>query len=631
MSKLSFRARQLDVYKAMPIYRSEEIPEVTDVAAINRAVPQMPTGMEKEEETEHHLQRALSAQQVYGTSQALVIPIPDIDDARRQYEQIYPTNYKPPKQYIHAQTYGVDQEIPDYDIDSEDEAWLENQSKKMEITPKVFEEMIDRLEKGSGQQVVELKDAKVLLKEDDDLIITVYDYWLNKRLKGTAHSLIPTVKCEKRDGSTTNNPYVAFRRRTEKMQTRKNRKNDEVSYEKMLKLRRDLQRAVTVLEMIKKREKCKKELLQLTIDILDKRYEMDDFNGSNLNYAEAQKVVRSSLYPLYHDQTIKETSEVTTRKLKRKYEKKKHKTGAIVYHTEVDVMDYGSNEDDAVSPGMSVSDQEDEAHPDGSFAFRRKKHCNYHAPLESSGSWPWDPLHDGRHVETRYRYSLTSIDCGPESHRCIGYARRRRGRGGRVILDRAYAEQHATFWDKVFEASIPQLSISSRSTEHLQSSSDTTTLKEGSMDSPTFHDFITDNKWLHFSPADDHNSANALFNGALLDMSSGDIQDAIDPLIDNTDPIIDIVPESMSDSSLPLGFMPIVTTPLNSPTTEFSQSSHNPDTSHNEVPLVSANCDTHDSTTSINSKTPSTPSSAKSTTSFDYEPHHKQLQTLKVG
>jgi len=35
------------------------------------------------------------------------------------------------------------------------------------------------------------------------------------------HTLIPTVKSEKRDGSTTNNPYVAFRRRTEKMQTRK--------------------------------------------------------------------------------------------------------------------------------------------------------------------------------------------------------------------------------------------------------------------------------------------------------------------------------------------------------------------------------------------------------------------------
>lgn len=33
--------------------------------------------------------------------------------------------------------------------------------------------------------------------------------------------MILQVKTEKRDGSTTNNPYVAFRRRTEKMQTRK--------------------------------------------------------------------------------------------------------------------------------------------------------------------------------------------------------------------------------------------------------------------------------------------------------------------------------------------------------------------------------------------------------------------------
>lgn len=50
MSKLSFRARQLDATKPLPIYRSEEIPDLPDYAAINRSVPQMPTGMEKEEE-----------------------------------------------------------------------------------------------------------------------------------------------------------------------------------------------------------------------------------------------------------------------------------------------------------------------------------------------------------------------------------------------------------------------------------------------------------------------------------------------------------------------------------------------------------------------------------------------------
>ena len=48
----------------------------------------------------------------------------------------------------------MDQEVPDYDMDSEDESWLNEQAKKMEITPSKFEEMLDRLEKGSGQQVL---------------------------------------------------------------------------------------------------------------------------------------------------------------------------------------------------------------------------------------------------------------------------------------------------------------------------------------------------------------------------------------------------------------------------------------------------------------------------------------------
>jgi enhancer of polycomb-like protein len=77
----------------------------------------------------------------------------------------------------------MDQEIPDYDMDTDDEVWLDKQSKKLEVTQLKFETMMDRLEKGSGQTVMTLQEAKGLLKEDDDLIIAVYDYWLNKRLK----------------------------------------------------------------------------------------------------------------------------------------------------------------------------------------------------------------------------------------------------------------------------------------------------------------------------------------------------------------------------------------------------------------------------------------------------------------
>lgn len=50
MSKLSFRARALDAAKPLPVYRNRDLPDLTDCVSISRAVPQMPTGMEKEEE-----------------------------------------------------------------------------------------------------------------------------------------------------------------------------------------------------------------------------------------------------------------------------------------------------------------------------------------------------------------------------------------------------------------------------------------------------------------------------------------------------------------------------------------------------------------------------------------------------
>ncbi len=46
-----------------------------------------------------------------------------------------------------------------------------------------FEDMLDRLEKNSGHNVVSAKEAKLLLKEDDELILAVYDYWVDKRLR----------------------------------------------------------------------------------------------------------------------------------------------------------------------------------------------------------------------------------------------------------------------------------------------------------------------------------------------------------------------------------------------------------------------------------------------------------------
>ena len=105
MSKLSFRARQVDYAKPLPIYLSHDLPDLQDYAAINRAVPQMPTGMEKDEEAEHHLQRALSALQAFGATSTneYAIPTPKVEIDIKIVESIYNIECPKPKTYIRIQ------------------------------------------------------------------------------------------------------------------------------------------------------------------------------------------------------------------------------------------------------------------------------------------------------------------------------------------------------------------------------------------------------------------------------------------------------------------------------------------------------------------------------------------------
>ncbi|XP_061549219.1 enhancer of polycomb homolog 1b isoform X1 [Phycodurus eques] len=464
MSKLSFRARALDATKPLPVFRCEDLPDLHEYASINRAVPQMPTGMEKEEESEHHLQRAISAQQVYGEKRDnMVIPVPEAESNITYYESLYPGDYKMPKQLIHLQPFSLDTEQPDYDLDLDDDAFVTKLKKKMEISLLQFEEMIDRLEKGSGQQLVSLPEAKLLLKEDDELIKEVFDYWSRKRKNTKAHSLINIIKQEKRDGSSTSDPYVAFRRRTEKMQTRKNRKNDEASYEKMLKLRRDLSRAVTILEMIKRREKSKRELLHLTLEIFEKRNVMSDYGGEVLAEVLAERaLVRPQIIPLvpltnqYHmdHKDYKSKPEKTeVPRQKRKYEKKQktlplsagaahHQCPAIFNAKDLNQYDFpSSDEEPQLHSGSSEAEEEND--PDGAYAFRRKAGCQYYAARQGRMSaWPWSPGWEGGLAHARYRYSLTTLTV---PRRCQGLGRRRLGRGGRVLLDRAHSDFNNVF------------------------------------------------------------------------------------------------------------------------------------------------------------------------------------------
>jgi len=57
---------------------------------------------------EHHLQRAISAQQVFREKkESMVIPVPEAESNVNYYNRLYKGEFKQPKQFIHIQRKSV--------------------------------------------------------------------------------------------------------------------------------------------------------------------------------------------------------------------------------------------------------------------------------------------------------------------------------------------------------------------------------------------------------------------------------------------------------------------------------------------------------------------------------------------
>lgn len=92
----------------------------------------------------------------------------------------------------------------------------------------------------------------------ETLIEQVYRHWYTRRsaLLNKGYTLMPQIRTEK-SATAQDDPYIAFRRRTERMQTRCNRQNDEMAYTRMLMLRSDFHRARDLMRMLLERETMK--------------------------------------------------------------------------------------------------------------------------------------------------------------------------------------------------------------------------------------------------------------------------------------------------------------------------------------------------------------------------------------
>ncbi|XP_026545183.1 enhancer of polycomb homolog 1-like, partial [Notechis scutatus] len=208
---------------------------------------------------------------------------------------------------------------------------------------------------------------------------------------------------------------------------------------------------------------------ELASDLMRKLYNLGDYNGEIMSEV---MVHRQPITPTYAVPVISvanstqfkhpESMELKEFKInkqekadairpKRKYEKKpKIVSSSVALATQqstpaaLNQYDFPSSDEEPLSHVLSGSSEvEEENDPDGPFTFHRKAGCQYYAPhLEQTGDLLWNSPKEATLGDEHYRYCLTTLTV---PHRCIGFSRRRIGRGGRVFLDRAYSENNSPF------------------------------------------------------------------------------------------------------------------------------------------------------------------------------------------
>jgi enhancer of polycomb-like protein len=201
--QLSFRAKKLDFSKPLPVYHCDELTEFGEYAQVSRTMPTIATGVEKEEEEEHHLQAAISASNVPGKTTPLYIPTPDASKEVENYDKLYRNDFKMPKGMIRETEILGHILLVNYDMDEDDEMTLRNYNTKStrNLTEEQFELFIDQLEKltraKGDHELATLQDIEGVLKSGGlyaDAGQTLYTYWCEKKKKLKGGNIVPTIR-----------------------------------------------------------------------------------------------------------------------------------------------------------------------------------------------------------------------------------------------------------------------------------------------------------------------------------------------------------------------------------------------------------------------------------------------------
>lgn len=274
MSRLSFRPRPVDIHKKLPIVRSVEDLDTED-GGVSRALHHNHFALDAENE------KVLPAPTRKGGSE---IPTPHFEVVESYLSDYTPT-FNQPQSYLRSKAARSESEdFVDYDLDDEDEDWLNTfNSERKILTPEKFEYLLYRLEIMDSKQrdraalgpfvlgnpvpvLLSWEAALEALKlhlERQTVLHAVYDYWKAKRdrwQKPILRRLQPSPSVN------DTNPFNVFRPRekihrphTRRMQKKE---NDVQSFDKLRQVWKNIQEAKLLLLGLQQREHKKRELAE---------------------------------------------------------------------------------------------------------------------------------------------------------------------------------------------------------------------------------------------------------------------------------------------------------------------------------------------------------------------------------
>jgi enhancer of polycomb-like protein len=222
------------------------------------------------------------------------IPAPPAEESPEiDYNSLYSLPFDKPATYIRFSQTVEECTGCQYDMTSDDDAFLKAYNQKKPANAKCseddFERIMETFEETAELQapfaavdntVIPFETMKISLKEQVDEKLhgcakDIYEFWKARRQGSGNNPLQPSLKFETHQDNDDGDPYVCFRRR-EVRQTRKTRARDVQSTDKLRKLRKELEEGRQLVSLAYNREVTKRDLLYVDRSIFEQRAKVKD-------------------------------------------------------------------------------------------------------------------------------------------------------------------------------------------------------------------------------------------------------------------------------------------------------------------------------------------------------------------